>query len=194
MKLRFPVLVLALALTTIGIHAQGGLYLNPIFTHISTANPDTGPFAFLGEGNTSKTFGGVVFGAYYDVFHQPKYDISLDLRDSIVHGGNASLNSFLFGVRFAAKPVRSSFKPYAQASVGDGSSKSPLSPIHASKLVFNVAAGIDRPLNRHVDWRIFEVGYGSTTTIGSYLYSGNTVPAPSTQLINFSTGLVFRIP
>lgn len=194
MKLRFPVLALALALTTIGIHAQGGLYLNPIFTHISTANTDTGPFAFLGENATSKTFGGVVFGGYYDVFHQPKYDISLDLRDSIVHGGNASLNSFLFGVRFAAKPVRSSFKPYAQGSVGAGRSKSPLSPIHADKFTFNVAAGIDRPINRHVDWRIVEVGYGSVTTIGSYLYKGDTVSAPSTHLINFSTGLVFRIP
>jgi len=194
MKLRFPVLALALALTTIGIHAQGGLYLNPIFTHISTAKPDTGNFAFLGDGNTSKMFGGVVFGGYYDVFHQPKFDVSLDMRDSIVHGGNASLNSFLFGIRFAAKPVRSSFKPYAQLSAGDGSSKSPLSPIHASKVIFNIAAGIDRPINRHVDWRIVEVGYGSVTTIGSYLYSAPGVPTPSTTLINFSTGLVFRIP
>jgi hypothetical protein len=193
MKLRFPVLALVLALTTIGIHAQGGLYLNPIFSHISNSTPDTGPFAFLGQGGTSKMFGGVVFGGYYDVFHQPKFDVSLDMRDSILHGGDASLNSFLFGARFAAKPTRSSFKPYAQASVGEGRTKSPLSPVAATKFSFIVAAGLDRPINRHVDWRIVEVGYGSLTTISSYLYSGRTI-IPAAQMVNFSTGLVFRIP
>jgi hypothetical protein len=193
MKLRFPVLALALALTTIGLHAQGGLYLNPIFTHISNSTPDTGPFAFLGQGGTSKMFGGVVFGGYYDVLHQPKFDVSIDMRDSIVHGGDAALNSFLFGVRLAAKPTHSSFKPYGQLSLGDGRTKSPLSPVHANKFVFNIAAGIDRPINHYVDWRIVEVGYGSVTTISSSLYSGPTA-IPAAQLINFSTGLVFRLP
>jgi len=48
-------------------------------------------------------------------------------------------------------------------------------------------------LNRHIDWRVIEVGYGSVTTISSYLYSGPVV-VPAAQLLNFSTGFVFRIP
>jgi hypothetical protein len=193
MKLRFPVLALALALTTIGAVAQGGLYLNPIVTRISISTPDSGPFAFLGQNTTSRIFGGVDFGGYYDVLHQPKFDVSLDMRDAIVHGGNASLNSFLFGVRIAAKPSHQAFRPYGQASFGAGTSKSPLSPVHASKFIYDIAAGVDHPLNRHVDWRVVEVGYGSVTTISSYLYSGPT-PIPAAQLIHVSTGFVFRIP
>jgi hypothetical protein len=193
MKLRFPVLALALALTTVGAAAQGGLYFNPIVTRISNSKADTGPFAFLGQNTTSRFFGGVVFGGYYDVYHQPKFDVSLDMRDSIVHGGDASLNSFLFGVRVAAKPSEKIFRPYGQLSVGAGTTKSPLSPVHASKFIFDIAAGIDHPLNRHVDWRVAEIGYGSVTTISSYLYSGPT-PIPAAQLFHLSTGFVFRLP
>jgi hypothetical protein len=193
MKLRFPVLALALALTTVGAVAQGGLYLNPIVSGISISTPDTGPFAFLGQNTTSKIFGGVVFGGYYDVYHQPKFDISLDVRDSIVHGDDAALNSFLFGLRVAAKPTHRSFRPYGQLSLGAGTSKSPLSPVHATRFIFDVAAGIDHPLNRHVDWRVVELGYGSTTTISSYLYDGPTV-IPAAQIFHVSTGFVFRIP
>jgi hypothetical protein len=192
MKLRFLVLALVLATTTIGARAQGALYLNPIVSRISNSTPDTGPFAFLGDGSTSRIFGGVVIGGYYEVFHAPKFTVSLDLRDAIQHGNSASLNSFLLGVRVAAKPTHT-LVPYGQASIGDGRSKSPHSPIPANKFQYLIAGGLDRPLNRHIDWRIVEVGYGSTTTISSYLFNGPTV-IPAARLLNFSTGFVFHIP
>jgi len=193
MKLRFLVPALALALLTIGAQAQGGLYFNPIVTRVSNSVADTGNFAFLGSGYTSRIFGGVMIGGYYEVYHAPKFDLSLDLRDEIEHGNNASLNSLLFGGHFSYKPAHSTFKPYAQISVGEGRTTSPLSPIHVNKLEYAGFVGVDRPLNRHIDWRVIEVGYGSVTTISSYLYSGPVV-VPAAQLLNFSTGFVFRIP
>ena len=193
MKLRFLVPALTLALITIGAQAQGGLYFNPIVTRVSNSTPDTGDFAFLGSGNTSRIFGGVMIGGYYEVYHAPKFDFSLDLRDEIEHGNSAALNSLLFGGHFVYKPAHSTLKPYVQLSIGDGRTTSPLSPIHVSKLEYAAFVGVDRPLNRHVDWRIIEVGYGSVTTISSYLFDGPTV-IPAARLINFSTGFVFRIP
>jgi len=193
MKLRFFVLALTLAFITIGAHAQGGLYLNPIVSRVSNSVADTGNFAFLGSGQKSQIFGGVVIGGFYEVYHAPKFDFSLDLRDEIEHGNNASLNSLLFGGHLAFKPTKSSFRPYVQASFGDGRTTSPLSPIHTSKLEWAAFGGVDKPLNRHVDWRLVEIGYGQVTTISSYLYSGPTV-IPAAHLLNFSTGFVFRIP
>jgi hypothetical protein len=193
MKLRLPVLALALATITLGASAQVGLYLNPIVTRVSNSQADTGPFAFLGQNQTSQIFGGIVIGGYYEAYHAPKFDLSVDLRDAIEHGNDASLNSFLIGGRISAKPMKYALKPYAQISFGDGRTKSPLSPISASKLVYDIYGGVDRPLSKHVDWRVIEIGYGSLTTISSDLYSGPT-KIPAAKLLNFSTGLVFRIP
>jgi hypothetical protein len=193
MKLRFLVPALALALTTIAAQAQIGLYLNPVVSRISNSTPDTGPFAFLGDGATSRVFGGVDFGGYYEFAHYAKSDISLDVRDTIQHGNNASLNSFMVGLRLAAKPMAFNLKPYAQVSVGAGRTKSPLSPVHIEEFQYGIYGGVDKPLNKHVDWRIVEVSYGSVKTVSSAIYGGTT-PIPSASVLGFSTGLVFRIP
>ena len=192
MKLRFLVPALAVVLTTAAAHAQIGLYLNPVVSRIGISTPDTGPFAFLGQNTTSRIFGGVDFGGYYTFAHYPKSNISVDLRDTIQHGNSASLNSFLFGIRASANPMVYSFQPYVQLSIGEGRSKSPLSPIHVSKLEYDIFGGIDKSISKHVDWRVVEIGYGSVQTISSQIYSGPTI-IPSASLLNFSTGLVFRI-
>jgi hypothetical protein len=193
MKLRLLFPTLAVLFGSMAAHAQVGLYLNPVVTRISNSTPDTGIFAFLGDGDTSRIFGGVDFGGYYDFAHYAKADVGFDLRDTIQHGNNATLNSFQFGLRVAAKPLDRNLKPYIQVSVGEGRSKSPLSPIHIAKLEYGVSVGVDKPLNKHVDWRILEVGYGSVTTVSSLNFDG-TATYPASHLINFSTGLVFRIP
>jgi hypothetical protein len=191
MKLRFLALALALATTAMAAHAQVGLYLNPVVTRISNSTPDTGPFAFLGSGDTSRIFGGVDFGGYYTFSQGKSFDLSADMRDSIVHGNNASLNSFLVGLRVASKPLAYGLKPYVQLSVGAGRTKSPLNPVHISKLEYDLFAGVDKSLNKHVDFRAIEVGYGSVTTISSAIYGGQT-PVPAAKLLNFSTGFVFK--
>jgi len=106
MKLRFlaVVAVVAAFTCTITAHAQVGLYLNPVATRISNSVGDTGPYAFLGQNSKSQMFYGVDFGGYYDFFHGTKLNAGFDMRDSIVHGNNAMLNSFLVGVRVSGKP------------------------------------------------------------------------------------------
>jgi hypothetical protein len=191
MKLRFLVPTLALALTTIAAHAQVGIYVNPVVSRISNSVADTGPYAFLGDGQTSQIFGGVDFGGYYEFAHYAKADVSLDVRDAIQHGNNASLNSFLLGPRIAAKPMAFGLKPYAQFSVGAGRTRPPLSNAHIERLQYGIFVGADRALNKHIDWRIVEISYGSVGTISSQTFEGPT-PIPSARVLGFSTGFVFR--
>jgi len=193
MKWKSPLVASVLALSTVAAHAQVGLYFNPIVSRISISTPDTGPFAFLGQNKTSRIFGGVMLGGYYEFSHQPKFDVAIDLRDEIEHGNNASLNSFLIGARISSQPLAFGMKPYLQIMGGSGRSNSPLSPVHVTKAEYGAFLGVDKRLNRHVDWRILELGYSSVTTISSAIYDGPT-PIPAAKMINASTGFVFRIP
>lgn len=191
MKFRLFAIVVGLGLTTIAAHAQVGLYLNPIAIRVSNPKADTGPFAFLGENSTSNMFYGVNFGGYYDFYEQGKTEVGLDVRDSIVHGNSASLNSFLVGVRVAVKPFSRPLKPYLQASVGIGTSRPPTTTVRTNRAEFGVYGGADYALNRHVDFRIVEVGFNSLTTASSTTIGGiGNIPAA--RLLSFSTGLVFR--
>jgi hypothetical protein len=194
MKLRFLVPAFGLALSTIAAQAQIGLYLNPVVSRVSVSAPDTGPFAFLGDGVTSRIFGGVDFGGYYEFAHGPKYDLSADIRDTIQHGNSASLNSFMVGPRLAAKPMAYGLKPYAQLSIGAGRTESKLSPAHVEKLQYGIYGGVDKPLNKRVDWRIVEVSYGSVSAISSAIYDSGATAIPTARVLGFSTGFVFRIP
>jgi hypothetical protein len=182
---------LALALGTLGAKAQIGVYLNPVVTRISISQPDTGPFAFLGDNTTSRTFGGLDFGGYYDFFHGGAFNAGVDVRDTIVHSHNASLNSYTVSARIEAHPMRYGLKPYAQLAVGAGSSKAEHANLRTTKAQFGVFAGVDYPLGKHVDFRAIEVGYGSVTTTSSHIYGANT-SIPAATLFNISSGLVFR--
>jgi hypothetical protein len=181
-----------LALTTIAAHAQVGIYVNPVVSRITNSVADTGPFAFLGSGETAQTFGGVDFGGYYDFAHFSKADLGVDVRDAFEHGNNASLNSFLVGLRYAAKPISfAGLKPYAQVSVGEARTKAPKSNAHINNLQYGIYVGADKALAKHVDWRIVEVSYGSVDTISSHNFNGPT-PIPAARILTFSTGFVFR--
>lgn len=196
--------VVLLLLAVPQLHSQGGspaasqrssrfgLYFNPSVTRVSNSVADTGPFAFLGDGNKSAIFGGVEFGGYDEFAHYSKFDLGIDLRDAIEHGNAASLNQLLIGLRIASKPTSfAGVKPYLQLAFGAGRTRSPYNPIHTEKFELGAFAGLDKPLGRRADWRIAEVGYGSVTTVSSALERGNT-PVPAAHLLNLSTGFVFR--
>jgi hypothetical protein len=213
MKLQLFVVCLAFALTNLAALAQDnpstvsastasttgvgstdiGLYVNPIGISISNSKPDTGVFAFLGDGATQRTFYGAAIGGYVNFFHAQKYDAGIDLRDIIVSGNGAHLNSFLVGGRVAVKPLAEKFKPYAQLSVGVGSSKAPHSPIKLNRFQYGIYGGLDYTLAKHVDFRAFELGYGSVSTINSGNFNGTTSFSAS-SMFSVSTGLVFRVP
>ena len=193
MQLRLLVSVLTLAFTTLAAHAQAGLYLNPIAMRVTNSVADTGPYAFLGANTKSRMFYGVDFGGYYDLLPGQKFNIGVDLRDAIMHGNNASLNSFLIGPRIAAKPLRYRLRPYLQPEVGLGTSRSPTTLIRVSKIQYGIFGGIDAAINSHIDFRVVEVGYGSVTTVSSETVGG-TAAIPASGVLSFSSGLVFRIP
>jgi hypothetical protein len=193
MKFRLFAVVVGLALTTVAAHAQIGLYLNPVAVRVSNSTADTGPFAFLGQNSTSRVFYGVDLGGYYNFFHRGKTEAGLDVRDSITHANKASLNSFLLGIRVATSPFSNPIRPYVQASVGVGTSRAPTSAVRTSKAQYGIFAGADYPLNRHLDFRIFEVGFASLPTSSSSTIGG-TGNISASRLLSFSTGLVLRLP
>jgi hypothetical protein len=196
MKLRHLVVVVALSLCAVAAQAQVGVYLNPVFNHISTSTADTGTFAFLGPNVTSRMFYGLDIGGYYDFFHGSKFNGGVDIRDVITHGNNAELKSFLVGARLvAAKPLNVPvipFKPYVQASIGVGSSHAPDNALNISKVQYGIFVGADHTLAKHVDWRIAEIGYGSVTTVSSQTVGGTVTNLPSDSVLSLSTGFVFR--
>lgn len=195
MKLRYFATVVVLALTTVAAHAQVGvgLYFNPIATRASNSVKDTGPFAFLGQNSTSQVFYGYDLGAFYDFFHAGNLDTGIDLRYSDLHANNGLLKNFLVGVRVSGHPFTRPIKPYVQVSAGLGTTKAPDSTVHVSKGTYAVFGGVDYTLARHVDFRAVEIGYGSLTTVSSATVgAGGNIVIPATNLLSFSTGLVFR--
>ena len=189
MKLRSIAAVAVLALATLAAHAQSqgnvGLYFNPVAIRVSNSNADHGSFAFLGDNSTSQVFYGYGFGGYYDFFHSGPIAAGFDVRESDLHANNAMLRSFLVGARVSAKPFSRPFKPYAQISFGLGTTKAPGSVVHISKF--------DYTLQKHIDFRVLEIGYGSLTTVSSAdVGGGNTFYVPASNQVSFSSGLVFR--
>lgn len=194
MKLRFLVPALALALATFGAHAQTvGIYLNPVASIISNSKADTGTFAFLGDGATSQRFAGVDIGGYYEFAHYPRFDLSFDLRDTLQYANTSSLKSIVGGLRLSSKPLAFyGLKPYGQASIGVGTTRSPYNSEPTNKPQFVLFGGVDKTLSRHVDWRIVELSYSSLTTTSSAIYDSGVTPIPNATIIGFSTGFVFR--
>lgn len=167
------------------------IYLNPIFSRIS--NPaDTGVFAFLGPGTTSRVFSGFDLGGYDDFMHSSSGSIGIDVRGVFLRGNGAHLNSFLVGPRYVFKP-QSKLKPYVEAQVGVARSRPATNPRSLSAFQYGVLGGADYSFSSHVDFRVIEVGYSAAQTIGSGVFTGNGGSNILTsRMINFSTGLVFR--
>jgi hypothetical protein len=186
-----PALVLSLA--PAALHAQTGLYLNPIAQRISNSTADKGTFAFLGQNSKSQMFYGPQLGAYYDFKTPYAFKAGIDLRDSIMHGAGAGLNSFLVGVRISGKPFGNALKPYLEPVVGVGSSRAPFTTFHVKKAEYGAYAGLDYETHHHLDFRLVEFGYTSLITVSSETVGG-TATIPAANILSVSTGLVLRFP
>lgn len=191
MRLRYVLAAAVLAAVAASARAQFGVYINPVVNKISNSTPDTGPFAFLGEGVTSRTFGGLDLGGYYDITKGPGAKFGVDARFTTVHSNNASLDVYSLAGRVESKPLAYGLRPYAQLAAGAARSKAEQSLVHTTRGLFAGYVGVDYPLNRHVDFRIIELGYGGVTTTNSYIYGGPT-PIGASRLVHISSGLVFR--
>jgi hypothetical protein len=193
MKLRYLATVVVLALTTVAAHAQVGLYFNPIAIRVSNSVPDNGPFAFLGQNSTSNVFYGYTLGGYYDFYHAGKLNAGFDMRFADLHANNAMLKTFVVGVRVAGQPTTRPFKPYLEAAIGAGYTKAPVNTVHIRKPDYALYAGVDYSFSHHVDFRMLELGYSSLITVSSATVgAGGDIAIPASNLLSFSTGLVFH--
>ncbi len=110
----------------------------------------------------------------------PKVKIGVDLRGTFL-GGKKRLDGLAIGPVFAFS--MKGVKPYAELLVGyarynDGLGN-PSSATTDGQL--DLVAGIDKHINSHIDWRVFEFGYEQYYALG-----GQFNPK------NFSTGLVYH--
>ena len=179
-----------LGIAAMGAQAQSAVYFNPIVTRVSNSQVDNGTFAYLGQGNKSALRGGLAIGGYYTFAHGPRASLGLDVRDEWQRGSNSLLNSFLLGARVAGT-VGERLKPYAQLSGGVGTTRAPFTAVRTSKAMFKVYGGLDYTLNKHLDFRAVEIGYGSLTTTSSAQYN-TALTYPASKLLSFSSGLVVR--
>ena len=106
MKLRFLAPALALALTIIAVHAQVAVYVSPDVSRISNSVSQYLPAhsRFLGSGrNVADRSAASASAATTDFAHLSKVrDVkawTCAMAAGIQHGNNASLNSFLVGLR-----------------------------------------------------------------------------------------------
>lgn len=196
MKLRSLVVVVVILLASLAAtaRAQTGLYLNPIAMRISNSTADNGLFAFLGQNSTSHMFYGESFGAYYDFKTPYPFRAGVDVRDAILHGGSAAINSFQVGVRLSGHPFHNAgWKPYIEPYVGAGTTRAPSVTIRVTKPEFGALAGIDYQTHHHIDFRAIEIGYSKLITASSETIGGSDV-IPTSTLYTVSTGFVIRFP
>jgi hypothetical protein len=117
----------------------------------------------------------------------------MDLRGTDMHANNGWLKDLLVGVRVSGSGVHGGWRPYAEGMFGAGFTKAPSSSIDKRKPEYRILAGLDHPIGRHVDLRAIEVGYGTLETISSYTVgNGSSTVIPSSSILSFSSGLVFR--
>ena len=187
MKLRSLAVVAVLVLTALAAHAQTqnqsqgnfSLYLNPVAIRVSNPTPDTGPFAFLGQNSTSQVFYGFDLGGYYDFFHFP----AASPPAWTCARATCTPTTPCSGASWQASHLRPTLQAPLQA-LYSGLGR----PRHhqAPKQHRPPQQGRLCPLRRcrlhaarHVDFRVFELGYGSLTTVSSATVgNGGTLMSP----------------
>jgi hypothetical protein len=207
--LRFPLAVLALALSALSAtaHAQLGAY--GMFTVDRLSGIQSSPL--LPAGVVYKNFvnpSGFTGGAFYDFKTFGPVRLGVDLRGSTLNtkrgaqansdGDGAHLYSGLGGLRVAFHTPKYYLKPYAQISAGIGRSNygvlnnaSIFQYVRpgiqtVSNLEYHVYAGTDLQFAPWGDWRVFEAGYGALNSFGS---AAHTYP-----ILSISTGVVLHFP
>ena len=85
--------------------------------------------------------------------------------------------------------VSDRLKPYLQVSGGVGTTRAPLTAVRTSKAMAKVYVGVDYAINRRLDFRAVEIGFGELTTTSTAQYN-SALNYPADKLISFSSGLV----
>jgi hypothetical protein len=206
-KLRLPLVLFALAILSSAAHAQAGVYAT--FSVDRLSGIQSSPILPAGIAyNNSVNPLGFTGGAYYDFKSFGPVRLGVDLRGSTVNthrgaqvssdGAGAHIYSGLGGVRMSFHTPVKYIKPYVEGAAGIGRSNYGVLTNSSvtnfvtpgvqtiNNLEYHGYAGVDLPFASFIDWRVFEVGYGALTRVGT---GSHTYP-----IMSVSTGIVFHFP
>jgi len=133
--------------------------------------------------NTTILYGPTV-GAFVDFHQLGPVKLSADFRGSFLGASGTRLDGVFVGPRFATSVKLLKLKPYAEFMVGFARYNNGLNQVASSSTdaEIQVNAGVDRPVTKRFDWRVFEYSYSQY-----YGLSGEYNPK------TFSTGVVFHL-
>jgi hypothetical protein len=160
-----PILVLATA-AAFAVPANAQIGISGAFTGATVSQ----------SGSSSPVYGPTI--SFY-AEHGAALALGGDIRASFLNGNGRTFNSGAIGPRAAIKLHPLPLQIYGEALAGFNSFKSPTVP-SSTHIDYQLLGGVDATVFPHVDWRVFEYDYTS---------SSDSLAAHS-----FSTGLVIRIP
>jgi hypothetical protein len=190
MNVRSLIVGAVIAMAPIAVHAQVGLYMNPIAEHVE-GTKDSGYYAFLGQNSTSRWFYGFDVGGYYEHKTAFPFKAGVDIHDSVLHGNGAMLNNFNVGLRLS---FRQRFRPFVEPWVGAGTTRAPFTDVRVTKVAYGVSGGLEYATHHHIDFRLIEVNAGALTSVSSETSGGQQTPPPRSTGWSFTSGIVFRFP
>jgi hypothetical protein len=133
--------------------------------------------------NTNVLYGPTV-GSFIGVASARHINFSADIRGTFVGAGGVRLDGVVVGPRVATAIKFQKLKPYAEFMVGFARYDNGQSAVASSSTdsEIQVNTGVDRPVARVIDWRVFEYSYAQYYGLGGQ-YNPKT----------FSTGIVFHL-
>jgi len=170
MRLSLCACVIAISLSARTGWAQAGVY--GLFTG-----------ANLDPANTTSTkIYGPTFGLFAD-FATPMVKFGGDVRATLLNGSGSRNYWAVTGPRLQVDIPAFALDPYAEALAGGGDSISTAYNKPTLHIDYELLAGVDRPLNKLLGWRVLE-----------FSYTHNIAGAGELATKVLSTGLVLHIP
>jgi hypothetical protein len=133
--------------------------------------------------NTNVLYGPTI-GSFIDFASVKHINFSADIRGTFVGAGGVRLDGVVVGPRVATAIKFQKLKPYAEFMVGFARYNNGQNAVASSSTdsEIQVNTGVDRPVARLIDWRVFEYSYAQYYGLGGQ-YNPKT----------FSTGIVFHL-
>jgi len=190
MKLRSIAVLFAFAIASAAAYAQAGVYA----TFSAERFSRTGSVVGVTTSDAPWLYGPTV-GAFYTFHKIPgigelktgPVSIGLDGRGDFMHGSLYDRADGIISLRVTPKHLVKNIMPYIQGGAGIGHTKIPHALTFSNNWSYLFAAGADRRIKEHVDWRVFEFSGGF---LGDY--SAGIASNQSNYMLTLSTGLVFH--
>ena len=136
------------------------------------------------QSNTNVLYGPTI-GAFVNIADLKIVKFSGDIRATFTGSSGVRLDGVVVGPRFERDLKFLKLKPYAEFMVGFARYNNGLNQVASSSSdsQIQINGGVDRPIAKLFDWRVFEYSY-----MQYYGLSGQYNPK------TFSTGVVFHLP